>query len=114
MLEVLEAVRLLDAGIPVLASVDRRSCEMLGGLDQAIARLSAIPGIYVAVERSLLIHTMQQFTRGFGAESLGAWVPNEDADLRYWLSQPVRQITTDRPDLALRIRSDLHSALLHG
>jgi glycerophosphoryl diester phosphodiesterase len=34
-------------------------------------------------------------------------VPNDEADLRYWLSQPVRQITTDRPDLAVQMRSSL-------
>jgi glycerophosphoryl diester phosphodiesterase len=114
MLEVLETIRGHDPAIPVLASVDRRSCEMLGGPDRAIDRLREIPGVYVAVERSLLAHTMQQFTEGFGADRLGAWVPNDDADLRFWLSQPVRQITTDRPDLALRVRSDLHSVSLHG
>ena len=110
MLEVIETVRRLDPNIPVLASVDRRSCEMLGGLNRAIDRLQAIPGIFVAVEKSLLIHTMQAFTDAFGADRLGAWVPNEEADLRYWLSEPVRQITTDRPDLALRAKSDLQSA----
>ncbi|MBA1155962.1 glycerophosphodiester phosphodiesterase family protein [Microvirga mediterraneensis] len=110
MLEVLETVRNVDPTLPVLASVDRRSCEMLGGLDRAIERLKAIPGIYVAVEKSLLIHTTERFTEAFGADRLGTWVPNDDGDLRYWLGQPVRQITTDRPDLALRIRSDLQSA----
>lgn len=107
MLEVIETIRGLDPTIPVLASLDRRSSEMLGGLDQAIERLKAIPGIYVAVEKSLLIHTLQQFSATFGADRIGAWVPNDDADLRYWLSQPIRQITTDRPDLALRVRSKI-------
>jgi glycerophosphoryl diester phosphodiesterase len=107
MLEVLEIVRGLDPAVPVLASIDRRSSEMLGGLDRAVDRLRAIPGIYVAVEKSLLIHTLQRFSAAFGAERIGAWVPNDDADLHYWLSQPVRQITTDRPDLALRARHDI-------
>jgi glycerophosphoryl diester phosphodiesterase len=35
------------------------------------------------------------------------WVPNEEADLAEWLVQPIRQITTDRPDLALEVRSRL-------
>jgi hypothetical protein len=30
---------------------------------------------------------------------LGAWVPSA-----YWLAQPVRPITTDRPDLEVSIR----------
>lgn len=107
MLEVLETVRSLDSSIPVLASVDRRSVEMLGGLDQAMARLKAIPGLYVAVEKALLVHTLDRFTDTFGADRIGAWVPNDEADLHYWLGQPVRQITTDRPDLALQVRAAL-------
>lgn len=107
MLEVLETVRSLDESIPVLASVDRRSVEMLGGLDRAIERLKAIPGLYVAVEKALLVHTLDRFADAFGDERIGAWVPNDESDLRYWLSQPIRQITTDRPDLALQARTGL-------
>jgi len=107
MLEVLETIRVLDSTIPVLASIDRRSSEMLGGLDRAIDRLKVIPGIYVAVEKTLLIHTLQQFSGVFGAERIGAWVPNDEADLRHWLDQPIRQITTDRPDIALRARAGI-------
>jgi glycerophosphoryl diester phosphodiesterase len=107
MLEVLETIRVLDPEIAVLASLDRRSSEMLGGLDRAVDRLKAIPGILVAVEKSLLIHTIQRFSEIFGADRIGAWVLNDDTDLRYWFSQPVRQITTDRPDLALRVRTEI-------
>jgi glycerophosphoryl diester phosphodiesterase len=107
MLEVLETVRALDSSIPVLASFDRRSAEMLGGLERAMDRLEAIPDLYVAVEKSLLVHTVRQFLDTFGADRIGAWVPNEEADLAYWMRQPIRQVTTDRPDLALRARAGL-------
>jgi len=40
-------------------------------------------------------------------ERLGVWVPNEEADLAKWPVRPIRQITTDRPDLALKVRSGL-------
>ena len=39
-----------------------------------------------------------------GSEKLGVWVLNEAADLAHWLAQPVRQLTTDRPDIALQQR----------
>jgi glycerophosphoryl diester phosphodiesterase len=104
MLEVLETVRSLDPATPLLASVDRRSVEMFGGLEQAMRRLESVPGIYVAVEKALLVHTMGEFSARFGAGRIGAWVPNDEAELEYWLNQPIRQITTDRPDLALRAR----------
>ncbi|BEP60474.1 hypothetical protein GmRootV213_10280 [Variovorax sp. V213] len=35
---------------------------------------------------------------------LGAWVVNEPGEIAQWLTMPVRQITTDRPDLALAAR----------
>jgi len=104
MLEVLEEVRSLDPAMPLLASVDRRSVEMLGGLEQAMRRLESVPGVYVAVEKALLVHTMEEFSARFGADRIGAWVPNEEAELEYWLNQAIRQITTDRPDIALRRR----------
>ncbi len=104
MLEVLETVRSLEPTAPVLASVDRRSVEMMGGLERALGRLEAIPGLYVAVEKSLLVHSMEPFSKRFGPDRIGAWVPNDEADLTYWLNQSIRQITTDRPDIALRIR----------
>ncbi|QFU16990.1 glycerophosphodiester phosphodiesterase family protein [Microvirga thermotolerans] len=108
--EVLERVRQLDPKIRVLASLDRRSAEMMGGLDRAIARFAAIPGCTIAVEKALLVHSMESFLSAVGTGRLGAWVPNEEADLEYWLAQPVRQITTDRPDLALAVRRRLAEA----
>jgi glycerophosphoryl diester phosphodiesterase len=104
MLEVLEEVRSLDPAMSLLASVDRRSVEMLGGFELAMRRLESVPGIYVAVEKALLVHTMEEFTARFGADRIGAWVPNDEVELEYWLNQPIRQITTDRPDIALRRR----------
>lgn len=108
--EVLERVRGLDHEIGVLASLDRRSAEMMGGLERAIARFTAIPGCMIAVEKALLVHTMDRFLSALGTDRLGAWVPNDEADLAYWLGQPIRRITTDRPDLALEVRERLNEA----
>ncbi|MBZ6077886.1 glycerophosphodiester phosphodiesterase family protein [Microvirga puerhi] len=108
--EVLDQVRKLDRDIGVLASLDRRSAEMMGGLDRVIGRFAAIPGCYLAVEKALLIHTMDHFLGAVGSERLGAWVPNDEVDLAYWLAQPIRQITTDRPDLGLEARRRLTGA----
>ena len=43
-------------------------------------------------------------SRNVGGEYLGAWVPNEADDIAQWLARPIRQITTDRPDVALTLR----------
>jgi glycerophosphoryl diester phosphodiesterase len=40
-----------------------------------------------------------------GSDRLGAWVPNEPDEIAHWLAMPIRQITTDRPDLAVATRA---------
>ena len=58
----------------------------------------------VAVEKGLLADNLDHCLERLGRERLGAWVTNEPADIAAWLARPVRQITTDRPDLALEQR----------
>ncbi len=103
--EVLESVRRIAPGQRVLASLDRRSAELLGGIEPALDRFAAIGGCLVAVEKSLLSATLDLCLARLGRDRLGAWVPNEPDDVAHWLRQPIRQITTDRPDLALAARS---------
>ncbi|HKU95376.1 MAG TPA: glycerophosphodiester phosphodiesterase family protein [Vineibacter sp.] len=105
--EVLQTVRRLDPNQRVLASLDRRSAELMGGIEPALDRFAAIDGCLMAVEKSLLTATLDLCRQKFGSERLGAWVPNDPPDITYWLHQPIRRITTDRPDLALVARRDL-------
>jgi glycerophosphoryl diester phosphodiesterase len=100
----LEVVREIAPRQRVLASVNRRSAEALGGLAAALDRLTAIDGCLVAVEKELLAERLDFCLDRVGGDRLGAWVANEPADLAVWLSQPIRQVTTDRPDLALAAR----------
>jgi glycerophosphoryl diester phosphodiesterase len=58
----------------------------------------------VAVEKGLLADSLELCLRRVGGEFLGAWVPNDAEDIARWLAQPIRQITTDRPDVALGLR----------
>jgi len=106
-----ETVRRLCPEARVLVSLDRRSAEMMGGISPALDRLAAIPDCIVAVEKSLLSLTLPLALKVLGSERLGAWVTNEPQDIAHWLAQPVRQITTDRPDLAVTIRRGLTSAI---
>ena len=102
--EVLDEVLACWPGGRVLASLDHRSAEMLGGIGRALARYAAMPGCIVAVEKKLLTATWPQCLAALGTERLGAWVINEPDEIAHWLAMPVRQITTDRPDLALAAR----------
>jgi glycerophosphoryl diester phosphodiesterase len=101
---VLERIHGLWPAGRLLASVDRRSAELLGGPEATLDRFAAIPGCLIAVEKALLVETLSLWLDRVGPERLGAWVTNEPGDIDYWLRQPIRQITTDRPDLALATR----------
>jgi glycerophosphoryl diester phosphodiesterase len=104
---VLQRARALAPDIRLLASFDRRSAELLDGIDRTLDRLLAIPGVLLAVEKSLLALTLPLCLDRAGRERLATWVPNTPEDLRHWLAQPIRAITTDRPDLALKIRESM-------
>jgi glycerophosphoryl diester phosphodiesterase len=102
--EILETVRRLSPHQRVLGSLDRRSAELLGGLPAALDRFAVIGNCMIAVEKGLLADSLDLCLRRVGGEFLGAWVPNDAADIAQWLARPIRQITTDRPDVALALR----------
>jgi glycerophosphoryl diester phosphodiesterase len=91
----------------VLASLNQRSADAMGGLDKALDRFAAMEGCLVAVEKGLLGDRFGYCLDRLGPERLGVWVANEPADLAHWLAQPVRQLTTDRPDIAVAQRRAL-------
>lgn len=111
--QVLENVRRLSPRQRVLVSLDRRSAEMQGGLEPALERLVAIEDCMVAVEKGLLAQSFALCQKRLGPERLGVWVPNDALELALWLSRPLRQLTTDRPDIALQQREQA-LALLHS
>ncbi|MFL5035591.1 MAG: glycerophosphodiester phosphodiesterase, partial [Microvirga sp.] len=104
--EVIEEMRSQAPRFRRLASLDRRSAEMLGGLERAIRRFMDLD-CAIAVERTLLAPDIGRCHSQIGTDRLGVWVPNTPGDLDFWLRQPVGQITSDRPDLALAIRGQL-------
>jgi glycerophosphoryl diester phosphodiesterase len=102
--EVIEEMRRRAGPFRRLASLDRRSAEMLGGLERAIERFLDLD-CAIAIERTLLELEMGRCLAAIGTERLGVWVPNTPGDLDHWLRQPVGQLTSDRPDLALALRA---------
>lgn len=110
----LEIVRGIAPRQRVLASVNQRSADALGGLAATLDRLTAIDGCLIAVEKGLLAEQLDLCVQRIGRDRLGAWVTNEAEDIAAWLARPVRQITTDRPDIALQQRHRLLQAELHS
>jgi glycerophosphoryl diester phosphodiesterase len=100
----LETVRRLSTRQRLLASVNQRSADAMGGLSAALDRFAAIDGCLVAVEKGLLADNFGLCLERVGTAKLGAWVPNEPEEIAAWLARPIRQITTDRPDIALGLR----------
>lgn len=102
--EVIEEIRAKAPHMRRLASVDRRSCEAFGGVDRTLQRFVDL-GCIIAVEQSLLRLCIDRAVGIVGCDKLGAWVPNTVRELDFWLGQPISQITSDRPDLALMLRA---------
>lgn len=100
--EVLEDIRRKFPEQQLLMSIDRRSAEFFGGFDKVLKRGIDIATI-LAFEKSLLENVLDQCVAEVGTERLGCWVPNTEAELEYWMSKPIGQLTTDRPDLAVLV-----------
>ncbi|WP_374441251.1 glycerophosphodiester phosphodiesterase family protein [Stella sp.] len=99
--EVLERIRAIDPKAGLLASVDRRSAEMMRGAGPMLDRFLALEGCHIAVERNLMMTDPDWFVRRIGSDRVGVWMANTVDEIRHWMGQPIRQITTDRPDLAI-------------
>jgi glycerophosphoryl diester phosphodiesterase len=111
--EVLEEMRAVAPKYPRLASLDRRSAEMFGGVDPAIRRFLDLD-CTIAVERTLLALELERCRAMVPKGKLGVWVPNTPAELDFWLRQPVDQLTSDRPDIALALRARTAGAAGEG
>jgi len=107
--ESLEVARTIEPRIQVLAPVFRQTAQMHGGLERMIDRLDRIPRCLVSVERTLLQMAREYCLQRLGAERLCVGVTNEPDELAFWFTQPVRQVGSDRPDLALAAR-DRHAS----
>jgi len=102
--EILETARAIEPRIQVLAPVFRQTAQMHGGLERMIDRLDRIPRCLVSVERTLLQIAREYCLERLGAERLCVGVTNEPDELAFWFTQAVRQVGSDRPDLALAAR----------
>lgn len=98
-LPVLATLRRIAPDARLLASLDPPSAERQGGLDAVLDALAALRVDLVAVRQDLLAERWDRFIARIGGERLGAWVVNRPDEIARWRAAPIRQITTDRPDL---------------
>jgi glycerophosphoryl diester phosphodiesterase len=86
-----------------LSSIDRKSAERYGGFETTLRTMADLVEI-IAIEKTLMREHWDLITGTVGPERLAVWITNEPADISYWLGQPVRSLTTDRPDLAVDLK----------
>jgi glycerophosphoryl diester phosphodiesterase len=85
------------------ALLAQAGAERLGGVAQAAARARSLGADDLGIERTLLTPAAIDAARAAGL-TIGVWTVNEPDELRRALQMDVDYVTTDRPDLALRLR----------
>ncbi len=102
--DTLERLRALSPTIRLSGLLSRRGAERLGGVRVAAERLAALKANDLGIERTLLSAEAVAAARGAGL-TIGVWTVNEPDELRAALAAGADYVTTDRPDLALRLRA---------
>ncbi|MBD8065973.1 glycerophosphodiester phosphodiesterase [Devosia sp. PTR5] len=100
----LERTRRLSSEIGLQACLWRPQADFQGGLENALQRLSAIPGAIAALQEDMFALNEEIAFRLMPPDRLAVAVNNKPARLHYWLSRNVRHVSTDRPDMALGLR----------
>jgi glycerophosphoryl diester phosphodiesterase len=85
----------------VLGSVNRTSAEGMGGLSAAITGFLAVPDCLLAIEKTLLSYNFDDVRARIDLAALGVWTVDTEPEFAFWRNKGVRQITTNRPELAL-------------
>ncbi len=104
---VLKEVRYMDGHVRLLASVNARVVEMLGGLEKSIRHFHSSDVCRVAFDKHLSEAIEVLDTPYIRPEQMGIWVVNGERALRDAFSHRYRQVTTDEAELALRLRSEI-------
>lgn len=103
--ETLERLRTLSPTVRLTGLLSQRGAERIGGVRAAVARLQALKANDLGIERTLLSPEAVAAARAAGL-TIGVWTVNEPEELRRALAAGVDYVTTDRPDLALKLRAE--------
>ena len=106
---VLQAIRKLSPKTRTLNSLHAPLVEK-EGLVMALETRLPIADV-IAIENTVLRQHWSAITAMVPLDRLGGWVPNSEEDLRYWLAQGMRQITTDEPVRALAVFGQMQTQL---
>jgi glycerophosphoryl diester phosphodiesterase len=101
---VLERLRALSSTARLTGLLSQRGADRAGGVEAAVPRLRALGANDLGMERTLLTPAVVRAAHDAGL-SIGVWTVNEPDELARALAAGVDYVTTDQPDLALRLRA---------
>jgi glycerophosphoryl diester phosphodiesterase len=99
----LERLRALSPSVRLTGLVAQRGADRLGGIGSVAPRLRALGVNDLGIERTLLTPAAVRAAHDAGL-SIGVWTVNDPEELRRALVAGVDYVTTDQPDMALRLR----------
>jgi glycerophosphoryl diester phosphodiesterase len=100
---ILERLRTLSPSVRLTGLLSHRGAERVGGVGSVASRLRALGANDLGIERTLLTPEAIRAAHDAGL-SIGVWTVNEPEELRRALAAGVDYVTTDQPDIALRLR----------
>ena len=103
---VLEDCRRHAPHVERLVSVNADWAARQGGLSAFLATVEGLVDI-VAIHHALMAAEWETIRATLPLERLCVWTLNEEEEIRRWLERGVGHLTSDSPDLALRLRDTL-------
>jgi glycerophosphoryl diester phosphodiesterase len=101
---ILERLRALSPTVRLTGLLATRGSERVGGVEGVAPRLRALGGNDLGIERTLLSAEAVRAAHDTGL-SIGVWTVNDAEELHRALAAGVDYVTTDQPDVALRLRA---------
>ena len=105
---VLEECRRVAPHIARLVSVNAEWAAKHGGLKSFLQSVEGLVDI-VAIHHELMAAQWSLITQTLPVDRLGVWTLNDEALIRPWLERGIGHLTSDSPDLALRLIHDIQS-----
>lgn len=103
---VLEECRLHAPDVSRLVSVNAAWAEKQGGLAAFIDRLDGLVEI-VAIHHELMEAEWDLIRGRLPLDRLCVWTLNDEPGIRHWLERGIGSLTSDSPDLALKLRAGI-------
>jgi glycerophosphoryl diester phosphodiesterase len=105
---VLEECRRVAPQIARLVSVNDEWASKQGGLQAFLQHVESLVDI-VAIEHELMSAEWERITQMLPLDRLGVWTLNDEASIRPWLERGIGHLTSDSPDIALRLSREIQS-----